>query len=187
MKMDLQSYVKVYTDVLTPEFCAGAVATLSNAAWEPHGFYNPQNNTSTTYPTDLSVLYAGDEVSNPIMQALFGVLPKYLTDAACTDWYSGWNGYSRVRFNRYLPGTEMQEHCDHIHSLFDGTRKGVPVLTMLGALNDGYTGGKLLMWGDSVLDIPVGAVAVFPSNFLYPHKVTPVESGVRNTFVSWAW
>ena len=102
-------------------------------------------------------------------------------------WFAGWNGHTFVRFNKYDPTTEMKIHCDHIHSMFDGERKGVPVLTVLGGLNNDYEGGELVMWEDQVIDLPAGAVMVFPSNFLYPHEVRPVKSGVRYSYVSWAW
>ena len=38
----------------------------------------------------------------------------------------------------------MAEHCDHIHSIFEGERKGIPVMTALGSLNDDYMGGEFL-------------------------------------------
>jgi len=81
----------------------------------------------------------------------------------------------------------MKLHCDHIHSMFDGERKGVPTLTILGALNDDYEGGELLMFGDYKIDMPAGSVAVFPSNFMFPHEVKPVKKGIRFSYVSWTW
>jgi hypothetical protein len=32
-----------------------------------------------------------------------------------------------------------------------------------------------------------GDVIIFPSTFLYPHKVNEVKKGIRYSFVSWAW
>ena len=56
------------------------------------------------------------------------------------EWFGGWNGYSELRFNKYDETTQMKLHCDHIHSMFDGTRKGIPALSLLGCLNDDYEG-----------------------------------------------
>ena len=42
------------------------------------------------------------------------------------------------------------------------------------------------MW-DTVIDIPPGAVLIFPSNFMYPHKVEPVTKGTRYSYVSWVY
>ena len=32
-----------------------------------------------------------------------------------------------------------------------------------------------------------GDVLIFPSNFLYPHKVNSIKKGTRYSFVSWVW
>ena len=71
--------------------------------------------------------------------------------------------------------------------MFDGQRRGIPTLTVLGALNDDYEGGELMMFGDQRVQLLAGSVVVFPSNFMYPHEVKPVKSGVRFSYVSWAW
>jgi predicted 2-oxoglutarate/Fe(II)-dependent dioxygenase YbiX len=81
----------------------------------------------------------------------------------------------------------MKQHCDHIHSLFEGERKGIPVLSIVGLLNDDFEGGEFIMWGDEVIPMSAGSVLVFPSNFMYPHRVNPVTKGTRYSFVSWSW
>ena len=37
------------------------------------------------------------------------------------------------------------------------------------------------------IDTRKGDLIIFPSNFLYPHKITPVTKGVRYSYVSWVW
>ena len=81
----------------------------------------------------------------------------------------------------------MQNHCDHIHSMFDGVRKGVPILSLIGILSNDYEGGELTFFEDKKIDTKKGDLLVFPSNFLYPHKVAPVTKGVRYSYVSWVW
>ena len=51
--------------------------------------------------------------------------------------------FSPFRLNKYTKGTMMRKHYDHIHSLFDGEHKGIPVLSFIGILNDDYMGGDL--------------------------------------------
>jgi len=92
-----------------------------------------------------------------------------------------------VRFNRYGVHTIMHAHHDHIHSLFDGERKGIPILTLLGHLNDDYEGGEFVFFEDYKIELKEGDILVFPSVFMYPHRVDPVTKGTRYTFVSWAW
>jgi predicted 2-oxoglutarate/Fe(II)-dependent dioxygenase YbiX len=81
----------------------------------------------------------------------------------------------------------MAKHCDHIHDMFDGKMKGIPTLSIVGFLNDDYEGGEFIMFDDMEIKLKQGDVLIFPSNFLYPHKVNPVTKGIRDSFVSWVW
>ena len=77
-------------------------------------------------------------------------------------------------------------HADHIHSMFDGERKGIPILSVLGVLNDDYEGGEFVLI-DEKIDLSKGDIIIFPSNFMYPHKVEPVTKGTRYSYISWIW
>jgi len=81
----------------------------------------------------------------------------------------------------------MAEHCDHIQDMFDGERKGVPVLSIVGTLNDNYKGGEFIMFQDKKINLEKGDLLIFPSNFLYPHKVNEITKGIRYSYVSWTW
>ena len=81
----------------------------------------------------------------------------------------------------------MALHCDHIHSMFDGKIKGIPILSCLGTLNDNYSGGEFVILKDTVLKLKKGELLIFPSNFLYPHKVKPINKGIRYSYISWVY
>ena len=53
-------------------------------------------------------------------------------------------------------------------------------------LNNDYEGGKLIFY-DKEYKLKKGEIIVFPSNFLYPHKVTKITKGERYSFVVWVW
>jgi predicted 2-oxoglutarate/Fe(II)-dependent dioxygenase YbiX len=188
MDKNLGAYLKIYKDCFDEDFCKQTVQALESSDWTKH-HYSQGDGTQHTHDNDLSVSESSVEVQKIFNEKIWDVLHQYVvTDMkALHGWFSSWQGFSAARFNRYDPTTEMRLHCDHIHTLFEGPRKGVPILSVLGALNKDYTGGEFIMWEDEVIDIPVGAIAVFPSNFLFPHEVRPVKSGVRYSYVSWAW
>ena len=72
--------------------------------------------------------------------------------------------------------------------MFDGNKKGIPILSVLGVLNDGFKGGEFLMFdNDSKIDFEKGDILIFPSNFLYPHKVKPILEGTRYSFITWVY
>ena len=81
----------------------------------------------------------------------------------------------------------MTEHADHIHGLFDGERKGIPVLSAVGLLNNEFEGGEFIMCEDEEINLSAGDMLIFPSVFLFPHRVKPIISGIRYSCVTWAW
>lgn len=185
---NLQDYVKVYKDFVDEDLCKRTLISLQNIIWNKHSFYDVNSNTETTYDNDLSVSNEFFKEKNEITKKVWLSLEQYvLKDFSSFKWFRGWSGHSFPRFNKYDRSTEMRIHCDHIHTLFDGQVRGVPILTVLGALNNDYEGGEFVMFGDTEIEFPAGSVMVFPSNFMFPHEVRPVTAGTRYSYVSWAW
>lgn len=186
---NLQDYVKVYENFIDEETRLGAIEEIKNIDWQMHSFYRASVGDYVRFDNELDIGYSLGTYGKRIQDQIWFAINRYITEdmAFCSNWYASWNGYAQVRFNKYDETTKMKLHCDHIHSLFDGHRKGIPILTVLGALNDNYEGGEFLMFNDKQVDIPAGAVIIFPSNFLYPHEVKPVKSGTRYSYVSWVW
>ena len=189
MSRNLQDYVKVYKDFIDESLRVKITSQLDSINWQEHSFYLPGSDSYIKYDNELAISNDVVDGKEELMQRIWDVLYQYVvTDMSeMSNWFNSWNGFSSVRFNKYDPSTKMKLHCDHIHSMFDGERKGVPILTVLGSLNNDYTGGEFIMWDDEVVELPARSIAVFPSNFLYPHEVRPVKSGVRYSYVSWAW
>lgn len=189
MNRDLSSYVVVLENWIDEESCKQTIREMQNANWQQHTFYNAMDGSYNTRSgsKELDIAYGRGLSTQPyIMQRIWDAYKEYMTHLNFT-WFDSWQGYSDVRFNMYKETRLMAEHCDHIHTLFDGERKGIPTLTFLGMLNDDYEGGELIMWGDEKLPMAKGSAVVFPSCFLYPHRVEPVTSGTRYSCVSWAW
>ena len=57
--------------------------------------------------------------------------------------------------------------------------------SVLGVLNDDYEGGEFVLI-DEKIDLSKGDIIIFPSNFMYPHKVEPVKK-VFVIYISWIW
>jgi len=91
--------------------------------------------------------------------------------------------YTHFRINCYETGGFMKEHIDNIHHSH-GQKQGYPHLTSLIFLNDDYGGGEFTLCGES-LDKDKGSAVVFPSNFMFPHEVEKVTSGVRYSIMTW--
>lgn len=187
MNTDLKSYVKIYSNWVDKISCKQIVNDLEKTDWGKHCFYINATNEFKSYDTDLDVTNNLPQWTEKVHGRIWSAIEQYLVKDFDFPWYKGWNGFNAVRYNRYKVGTEMRLHCDHIHSIFDGNRKGVPILTVLGGLNNDYEGGNLVMWENEIIELKEGDIMVFPSNFLYPHKIMPVTKGVRYSYVSWVW
>lgn len=186
---NIQDYVKIYDNWIDLEICNTAIKNLEQSKWQEHEFYISGTEETIKYDHELSVSWDDIPEREFINKRVWHGLKKYILEdfSDFAEWFSGWQGYSFVRFNRYDETTEMKKHCDHIHTLFDGERKGIPILTILGCLNNDYEGGELIMWNDVEIKLNAGSIVIFPSNFMYPHEVLPVKSGTRYSYVSWAW
>ena len=201
MNKNIEHYVFQKENFLDEKYCEKCVNELSMCDWEKHDWYNSLSDLRNTPSGDnepevfshytrtaphkqLQSTYF--EKNEFIIQELYSLIQEYI-DKFKFDWFGGWTGYSEIKFIRYYPDQTMQNHCDHINSMFDGERKGIPVLSIIGILNDDFEGGKLIMFEDRQIDTKKGDLLIFPSNFLYPHEITPVTKGVRYSYVSWVW
>ena len=89
-----------------------------------------------------------------------------------------------IQVLKYNVGGHYRLHCDHGPT--------VPrTLSLIYFVNDDYEGGDLnfqLINTEKNLQIEKKSnrLVIWPSNFMYPHGVTPIESGTRYSVVSWA-
>jgi predicted 2-oxoglutarate/Fe(II)-dependent dioxygenase YbiX len=185
----LESYVKIYP-ALDDQFCKKIISELKEVEWQQHQFYDP---LSKTYGTrngnkELDITWDSIESKKELTDKVWKVIKQYIVTDLNKAYFDGWSGFTNIRFNKYKKSKLMDLHCDHIHSMFDGNMKGIPILSVLGLLNDDYEGGKFLMFDEQKeFKFKTGDIMIFPSVFLYPHRVTPVTKGTRHSFVSWVW
>jgi len=187
--MDLRGYLHVYEGFLSKKECSDLIKAVKNLGWRSHAYYDPKTNQGYYGEKELSVVWPTHPKTTMLQERIWEAIDTYVSkdNAWMGEWFGGWQGYTSVRFNKYNVDTRMEKHCDHIHSIFDGERKGIPVLSVLGALNDNYEGGDLLFWDDQKIELKAGAIMIFPSNFMYPHRVSEVTKGTRYSYVSWVW
>ena len=188
LKTDLQHYVKAFKGRINGDLCDTLIREMKTIEFSQHTFNNKMTgeNKPRSGSKELSVSW-DDCPSKPILtKELWYVIHDYLTYIDM-PWFVSWSGYTPPRFNKYNQNKQMALHCDHIQSMFDGEKKGIPILSVLGVLNNNYEGGEFIMFDDTEIKFDKGDVLVFPSLFLYPHKVEPVKSGTRYSYISWVW
>ena len=193
MNKNIEHYVLHKKNLLDEKYCDNCIKELSVCEWEKAQWYFPTSDSKKTlagkYEPDVCTNSDSknlEEINDFIIKNLHSVISEYM-ESLKLPWYWGWTAYSELKFMRYSQDQLMLEHWDNTHGLFDGERKGVPFLSIIGALNDDYEGGELIMFEDKKIDIKKGDVLIFPSTFLYLHKITPIIEGVRYSYQSWVW
>ena len=178
-------YAKIYKGVVSNEICAKTVTELNTLSFKEHTFYNA--NTGEYKPRsgsqELSMSWSNVSTKNDLNKLVDDTAFKYVKELKM-PWFDKYQGFSHVRFNKYAENKKMALHADHIHSMFDGERKGIPILSVLGVLNDDYEGGEFVLCGEP-LEKKKGSAVVFPSNFMFPHEVQKVTSGDRYSIMTW--
>ena len=188
MITDLKHYVNHQKGFLPEAFCDKILDELKSVKFEEHTFYNAKTKKYAPRSGDqeLSMSWNNTPSKNELTSKLWYAIDNYIKSIKM-PWFDSWQGYTAVRFNEYKENKKMALHCDHIHSMFDGEKKGIPILSVLGTLNDDYEGGEFKLFDDYEIKFGKGDVIVFPSLFLYPHKVEPVTKGTRYSYISWVW
>ena len=186
----IRDLIHVERGVIPENLCEYILKDIETREWKPHTWYNAQSDTygsEETMELDVqSITQELQELLTPIMiQAGSAYNMRYAYDNEKTGQVM--NKFSPIRFNRYSSGQIMRQHHDHIHSLFDGNEKGIPVLSFILNLNDDYEGADLYFWDNHIVKLGKGDIIMWPSNFLYPHGVTEAISGKRYSGVTWAW
>ena len=187
----LDECIFIAEKIIPADLCDAIVQDVETREWSKHEWYsNVRNNWFSEEEKELDV--------QPVTQELHKAISPFIIEAGRQynqnyTWSIGdkttqiMDMFSSIRFNRYKPGQIMRQHHDHIHSLFDGKIKGVPVLSFIMNFNDDYEGADLFFWEDTVVKLGKGDIVMFPSNFLFPHGVTEATKGKRYSGVCWGW
>jgi hypothetical protein len=188
MKNKLEDYVVVIKDAVSKELCNKALQELKKVKWQQHNFYSHKTGEKNALSKEKELDFSSDSIKShdEIMMCVWQSIGQYI-EYYQFPWYNGWNGHSSLKYNRYKKGTLMSEHCDHIQDMFEGDRRGIPVLSCVGGLNNNYEGGEFVMFKNKTYKIDAGDIIIFPSNFLFPHRVNEVTKGTRYTYVSWVY
>ena len=190
----LDECIYVAEKIIPADLCDSVVQDIETREWKSHEWYNNvQDSFHSEETKELDIQNATPELHKAIAPFVIEsgriYYSNYSYPFADQPDRSGqfMDQFSPVRFNRYSPGQIMRQHHDHIHSIFDGKLKGVPVLTFILNFNDDYEGADLFFWEDSVFKLGKGDICMFPSNWLFPHGVTEATKGKRYSGVCWGW
>jgi predicted 2-oxoglutarate/Fe(II)-dependent dioxygenase YbiX len=182
--LQLKNFIHIERGLIPKDTCRFVIDSIKNESWNSH-LWSTDGTDSFSYPTkELDVLEPTPDLED-ILNPLISLSVKYYNDFIGSEKVSQVTCFSPVRFNRYQKGQTMRIHCDHIKTLFEGEVRGIPVLSIIINFNDDYKGGDLIFWDDYKVDLGEGDVVVFPSLFLFPHRIEEVTENIRYSGVAW--
>ena len=182
--LQLKNFIHIERGLIPKDTCRFVIDSIKNQSWNKH-WWSTDGTYKFSYPTkELDVLNSTPDLED-ILNPLISLSVKYYNDFIGSEKVSQVTCFSPVRFNRYQKGQTMRIHCDHIKTLFEGEVKGIPVLSIIINFNDDYKGGDLIFWDDYKVDLGEGDVVVFPSLFLFPHRIEEVTENIRYSGVAW--
>jgi predicted 2-oxoglutarate/Fe(II)-dependent dioxygenase YbiX len=182
--LQLKNFIHIERGLIPKDTCRFVIDSIKNKSWSSH-LWSRDGTDQFSHPTKepdvLEAIPSLEDTLNP----LISLSVKYYNDFIGSEKVSQVTCFSPVRFNRYQKGQIMRIHCDHIKTLFEGEVKGIPVLSIIINFNDDYKGGDLIFWDDYKVDLGEGDVVVFPSLFLFPHRIEEVTENIRYSGVAW--
>jgi len=185
----IEDYIYVENHIPV-EICESLVDECNKKEWKKHSWNNYGTGEDISEPTkELDVMACTQEQQNKITPYLVKALEEYQIKYSWpgiktqSPWLSK---FSPIRFNKYEVGNTMRLHYDNIHSIFDGKMKGIPIVSIVGNLNEDYEGAEFML-RDKEIKLKTGDILLFPSGIVYPHTVKEATKGIRYSFVSWAF
>jgi len=169
----LTNYIKHYKSFVPSHICDKIIKYTEEYPnrWESARTVDIDNDTRVC--ENWNVLDS-DDIDNDIF--------KYIT-RACSEFCNTFPHFqisedSGYQVLRYKPGGKYDDHTDQ-HQQYNRE------VTIILNLNDDYEGGNLCHIKDNhMIKMSKGDIIIFPANFMYPHRITPITSGVRYSIVT---
>lgn len=179
-KFTLNHYIRVYKNELPADVCSNIIDMASSEQYD-----DKWQAASTIDQTDArvcSILAIGADdthIDNILHHYVMGAIKKYTNEFPYLRLTEDC-GYGILK---YEPGGKYDYHTDQ-HNIYNRE------ITLIINLNDDYEGGQLSFYENvnrlgGEHELSTGDVCIFPSNFMYPHAIKPITSGVRYSVITW--
>ncbi len=173
---NLKNFIKCFTDILDNNTCEDIINT-----------YDPKKFNRSLVGNDYEISdarkvyenFLDPKFENIIFKKVGDILNSYATQFK-------WFRTSKLEDSGYkhlcYKGSDKGEFKMHVDNLDLHPR----VLSISFILNDNYDGGNFIFFDEKYkIEKKKGMAVVFPSNFCFPHAVTPVTNGDRHAIITW--
>jgi len=189
--MNLESYIKDYDNTLPLENISSLIKWSLTQSFDDAGIGGKNTVNKKIRNVEMIDLISFDNKSKTkthwgsylgkFFQKKFDEYSKEISPFVGT----GVSAISSIHLLKYSPGCHYKEHVDNYTS-------NPRILSAILFLNDDYEGGEIEFFEPRKKELVArvepqsSRLIIWPSDFLYVHKVNPVRKGKRFTVVSWA-
>ena len=192
--MHLKDLIKVYDEFVTPETISSLIKWLTLQNYGKGGVAGDNlSNVVETEIRDVEVLPMINNDNNTLTFRHWSNFLGFIFKNGITRYsrdvspFHGTcvQGIDDISILKYEKGGHYRLHTDSVTTI---PRQ----LSCILMLNNDYEGGNLRFADPKdnevylTLDVKPGRLIIWPSNFAFPHGVTPVTKGKRYVVVAWA-
>ena len=178
--MDIESYIGYYKNIVPEDLCDSIMANNWNLTKSEYANHKGASSGSNER-VKMDEVYV--DATMPFWEDLKTSLSKTIKQYSDQHKKFTSHHHTYFRINKYSTGGFMSEHSDNIHHSH-GQQYGYPLVSVLFYLNDDYEGGEFYVAGKEFVT-EKGSEIIFPSNFMFPHKVKEITKGTRWSTISW--
>lgn len=190
--MDIDNFIKIYENSLTPRATANFIQYCKKinfeqqrvgGSWEkPEGYVNKKIRDVSGW----SLSNWHKSITEAHWFNLFSVILKNLKDSYENEFPDGLcvSKINNITVLKYEEGQHYKMHSDHF-------THNPRAISFIWFLNNDYEGGELNFHCPKTHKIiktikpGVSKVVIFPSNFMFPHSISTIKKGTRYSIVSW--
>lgn len=181
----LENYIHVFDNILPKHFCQEILEEYQNCNdWAPALVANGEENRYTRN-CDQIIISHQDIISHneDIRRSIDERIHKCMKGAM--EMYQEKHPLLSIEIDtgyQLLKYEEGQFYTQHTDS-FKQEQRSVSCSIQL---NEDYEGGEFAFFDREIMmRTGTGSVIMFPSNFMYPHEVMPVQKGTRYSIITW--
>tara|TARA_R100000541_G_scaffold560_1_gene3776 strand:- start:944 stop:1468 length:525 start_codon:yes stop_codon:yes gene_type:complete len=172
----MNKFIKCYEDILDNKICENIIKNLTVSNFEKATVSRDEINFKTRRCFQKPLKPEFDE---DVFKAVGKVLERYVSDIPFLDTlkYED-SGYTHLLYREKDKG----EYIYHV----DDSKYLTRTLSCSIILNDNFEGGCFSFLNNKQVIKPIqGSAIIFPSNFCFPHAITPVTKGNRHSIITW--
>jgi predicted 2-oxoglutarate/Fe(II)-dependent dioxygenase YbiX len=179
----IESYISLYKGRFPNDLCDAILWEYADSSdWRPAKTVGHLDDfrICSRIPLSETLTIRGSQARKALDTRIFNTLntlmPEWMSEQK-TRTLNNDSGYDLLRYN---VGGKYEFHSDEV----DDQKRVASVISCLSSSED-YEGGEFEFLDGPSFKFDKGDILVFPSNFCFRHRVSPVTKGTRYVVITW--